>query len=315
MPTPTVNDVQPVDPILTNMLVGYMQADSRFLAGRLAPAVPVDKDSGTYFIFTKKYWFFDSLQARAPGGAFQDINLGVESTTYQTFQWAGAFPLPEEVAANNQVPMDLLTAGLRMLAQTSLIRKEVQFAADFMVNAVWGTTDNNSTTDWDDFAAGDPVNDVKTASRTISNNTGQDPNTLAVGYIVDQALTLHPDILDRLKYTTAASEQNVAAAMAAIFGKSNYYVGKASYSNTNESAAFSASAIIDDDALVCHVDPGAGVFGATALKNFVWAPGGGLGGIRRYTDEATDTERLKHKEQWDQKIVAADLGYLFLDVV
>lgn len=315
MPTPTASDVQPVDPILTNMLVGYMQADARFLAGRLAPTVMVDKDSGTYFIFTKKYWFFDNLQARAPGGSFPDLNLGVESTTYTTFQYAGAFPLPEEVAANSQVPMDLLQAGLRMLAQSSLIRKEVALAADFWANGVWGTTDNNSTTDWDDFAAGDPVNDVLTASRTISNNTGMDPNTLAVGYIVDQALKLHPDILDRLKYTTAATAQNVEAALAAIFGKSNYWVGKSTYSNTNESAAFSATAIIDDDALVCHVDPAAGLFGATALKTFAWAAGGGLGGIRRYTDEAHDTERLKHKEQWDQKAVATDLGYLFLDCV
>lgn len=315
MPTPTISDVQPVDPILTNMLIGYQQADARFLASRIMVPVPVDKDSGTYMIFTKKYFFFDDLRPRAPGGPFQELNFAIDSATYLTLQVAGAIPLADEILANSQVPFDLIQAGLKKLSQASLIRKEVAFAADFMVTGVWGTSDNNSATDWDDFAAGDPVNDVKTASRTISNNTGTDPNTMALGYIVDQALTLHPDILDRLKYTQGATQKTIDMAMAAIFGKDNYFVGKASYSNTNESAAFSGTAIVDDDCLVCHVDPGAGLYGATAGKTFYWEPGGGLGGVRQWRDESSDSEKLKHKEQWDQKAVATDLGYFFADIV
>lgn len=315
MPSPTITDVQAVDPILTNMLIGYQQADARFLAPRLAPGVSVDKDSGTYYIFTKKYFFFDDLKARAPGGSFADLNMGVSTATYATLQYAAGFPLPFEIRANSQIPMDLLQAGLKRLAQTSLIRKEVSLATDFFANSVWGTTDNNSTTDWDDFSAGDPVNDILTASRTVSNDTGVDPNTMALGYIVHQALVNHPDILDRLKYTQAATMTSVEAALAAIFGKANYWVGKATYSNTNESATFSATAIVDDDCLICHTDPGAGMYSATALKTFYWEPGGGLGGVRQWTDEASDSDKLKHKEQWDQKATATDLGYLFLDVV
>lgn len=315
MPTPTINDVQAVDPVLTNMLIGYQQADDRFIASRIMVPVPSDKDSGLYYIFTKKFFFFDDLKVRAPGGPFQDLNIGLETDTFLTLQRAGAVPLADEVQANSQVPLPLMQAALKRLAQASNIRKEVAFAADFMANSVWGTTDNNATTDWDDFAAGDPVNDVMTASRTVSNNTGVDPNTMALGYIVHQGLTLHPDILDRLKYTQGATQAAVEAALASIFGKANYWVGKATYSNTNEAAAFSASAIIDDDCLVCHVDPSAGLYGATAGKTFHWGPGGGMGGVRQYRDEAHDAERLKHKEQWDQKVTAADLGYLFLDVV
>lgn len=315
MPTPTINDVQAVDPVLTNLLLGYMQDDSRFIAGRLAPGVAVDKDSGTYYIATKKYFFFDDLKTRAPGAPFQEVNFGLEPATYATLQYAGAIALADEVRANNQSPMDLMTVALKRLASTSLIRKEVAFAGDFFANSVWGTTDNNSATDWDDFSAGDPVNDILTASRTVSNNTGLDPNTMALGYIVHQAIVNHPDILDRLKYTQAATMSSVESALAAIFGKQNYIVGKATYSNTNESATFSASAIIDDDCLVCHVDPGAGIFGATALKTFFWQPGGGLGGVRQWRDEGADADKLKHKEQWDQKVTASDLGYLFLDIV
>jgi len=36
--------------------------DSRFVAGKVFPPIPVEKDSGTYYILTKKYWFLDLLE-------------------------------------------------------------------------------------------------------------------------------------------------------------------------------------------------------------------------------------------------------------
>lgn len=315
MALPTVNDVQAVDPVLTNMLIGYMQADDRFVAGRVFPSVSVEKDSGTYYIVTKKYFFFDDLEERAPGSDFGEMGFGVSTDTYATLQWAAEIPLADEVRANSQVAMDLETVAIRRLAQASLIRKEVAWAADFMKISVWGTDDNNSTTDWDDFSAGDPANDVLTAKRTISNNTGYDPNSMVVGYIVHQALSLHPDILDRVKYTQAATLANVEGAIGAALGIPNYIVAKGTYSNTNENASFSATAIIDDDALICYVDAGAGIFGATSGKNFVWSPGGGDGSIYTRRSNKKHADVVQHKEQWDQKATATDLGYFFADVV
>lgn len=312
---PTTNDVQAVDPVLTNMLIGYMQDDMRFVAGRVFPSVPVEKDSGTYYIITKKYFFFDDLAVRAPGSDFGQLGFGVSSSTYTTLQYAAEIPLADEVRANSQVPMSLEQVALRRLAQASLIRKEVDFASNFFTTGVWGTDDNNSTTDWDDFQSGDPVNDVLTAKRTVSNNTGSDPNTMALGYIVHQALINHPDVIDRLKYTQAAGIGAVEAALGSVFDVSNYLVGKGTYSNTNENATFSATAIIDDDCLVCYVDPGAGIFGATAGKTFTWQPGGGIGSIYTRRSDKKHSDMVQHKEQWDQVATATDLGYFFADVV
>jgi len=315
MALPTVNDVQAVEPVLTNMLVGYMQDDMRFVAGRVFPTVQVDKDSGKYYIFDKKYFFSDDLEERAPGAQFSRIDVGVSTSTYSTLQWAADAAVADEERANSQIPMDLETVKVRRFAQASMIRKERAWAADFMANSVWGTTDNNSTTDWDDTSSGDPVGDVLTASRTVSNNTGVDPNSMVLGYIVHQAIVNHPDVLDRLKYTQAATQAAIEGALAAIFGKTNYWVAKATYNTANESATFSASPIIDDDCLVCHVDPAAGIFGATAGKTFAWPGGGGEGSMYSHYDDDRHATVIQHKEQWDQKAVATDLGYLFLDVV
>ena len=314
MSLPTINDVQAVDPVLTNLLIGYMQADERFVASRVFPNVPVDKDSGTFYKFTKKYWFDDLMEQRAPGDAFARSGFGIETDTYQTLQWALATPIADEVRANSQVPMDLEQAAVMWLAQKNLLRKELAFAAGAMVTAKWDTTDTTAT-DWDDFSLGDPVKDVKTASRAISNATGQKANTMVCGGIVDDALTNHPDILDRLKYVQAVTAGNVSAAMADVLGLLNYWVSEASYNSANIGQSGTYAAIIDDDALVCSVNPGAGLFGATAGKTFTWLPGGGEGLISQSRIDEDDADLIKEKAQWDQKIVASDLGYLFTGIV
>ena len=315
MAIPTISQVQAVEPILTNMLNGYQQSDDRFVAGRVFPAVSVDKDSGTYFIATKKYFFFNDLKPRAPGAPFENLSFGFETDTYTTLQYAGAIALPDETQANSQVPMSLDAAAVKRIAQASMIRKEVSWATDFMTTGVWGTTDNNSATDWDDYSSGDPVANIQVGKRTISNNTGNDPNTLVIGYIVLQALENHPDLLDRIKYTQQATMGNARNALAAALDVSSIVVGKATYSNTNESATFSATAIIDDDALLCYVNPSAGIFDVTAGKTFIWGPGGGQGTMYRDRDNSLHADVVQHKEQWDQKVTASDVGYIWLDIV
>src|SRR5512145_149977 len=248
MTQPTINDVQAVDPVLTNMLVGYMQADARFVASKVFPLVRVDKDSGTYFVFDKKYWFDDELAPRAPGDGFARVGFGLSTATYATRQFAGKYVVADETRKNSQVPLDLETAGLRLLAQKSLIRKEVAWATDFMTTGVWtGATDNTTATDWDDFSAGDPVNDVLTAKRSISNATGMDGNTMVLGYIVHQALMGHPDIIDRIAYTAQANAATIEGALSAIFGVDRYLVSKASYNSANEGQTAVMAAIVDDD--------------------------------------------------------------------
>lgn len=315
MAQPTHSEIQVVDPVLSNMLIGYMQSDDRFIATRLFPTVPIEKQSGTYYIFTKKYWFIDNLQPRVPGGQFARQGYGVSSATTTANLWGLEHPIPDEVRSNNQMPVELERSGLMWLAQQSLIRKERAFATDFFANGVWGTTDNNSTTDWDDFTSSDPVNDILTARRTISNNTGFDGNTVSVGYIVHQALVNHPDIADRVKYVQAATIQNVEGALAACFGVQNYWVGKASYNSANEGQSFSASAIIDDDALVCYCAMAPSIMSASCGYTFIWQGGGGVGSVGIYRDQSVKSDILQHFEAWDQKAVATDLGYLFLDVV
>jgi hypothetical protein len=315
MAQPTHSEVQVVDPVLTNMLVGYQQAETRFVASRMFPVVPVELQGFTYYTFTKKYWFLDEMKSRTPGAAYARSGYSLTSSTGYANTWGLEHPIPDEVEKNNQVPMSLHQAGVKWLAQQSLIRKERAFSADFMVTGVWGTDDSNATTDWDDFTNGDPFNDVLTAKRTISNSTGLDANTMTLGYIVHVGLQNHPDIVDRIKHVQVAGLGNVETALKSLFDLKDYNVAKASYNSANEGQAGTYAAIIDDDALICYCTPTPGLFEASAGYTFAWAGHGGTGSIYTYREDQTDSDILKIKEGWDQKVVASDVGYFFSDVV
>lgn len=318
MALPTINDVQLVEPVLTNLLVGYMQEDMRFVADRAFPPLEVDKDSGTFAVFTKKYWFIDGLEERAPGGTFDRAGYGISSDTYKTVQYGREHQIPVENRANSDVPMDLEDAGVRWLAQQSLIRKEKAFASAAFGASAWdnSVTGGSNFTKWSDYAGSDPYNDIRTGKRTISQNTGRAANMLVCGEIVEDKLLNHPDIIDRIKYVERATVDNVRGALASVFGVSDVLVSMAIENTANEGQAGTYAALIDDDALLLSVNPAAGMFNPTAGRMFVWQPGGGVGAIAdTYYEEKTRSDVLQHIEQWDQKVVASDLGYEFTDAV
>lgn len=310
---PTINQVQVSEPILTGILTAYQQGAGRFVAARAFPAVPVDTDSGGFLKLTKRYWFRDGLQPRAPGDPFSRVDYGTESDTFKTLQWAADQAIPDEVRANSSLPLDLERAAVEHLGLLSMIRKERAFATDFMKTGVWGT-DDTSATDWDDEAS-DPIANLIDAAGVISGATGLMPNTLIVGAIVDRALMKHPDVLDRLKYTQAATQNNIRGALAAMLGIENYLVSTAISDTANEGQTASYAPIIDDDALLLYVNPNSGWAGVSAGKTFYWQPGGGLGSIYRHRDGSRHADVIQHKEQWDQKVIAPELGYFFSDIV
>lgn len=315
MSLPTGNDVQQVDQVLTNMLVGFMQSDARFVADRVFPGVQVDEDSGTYYIFDQKYWTSDEMKPRAYGQEYPRAGFGTSTATYTTEQYALSKPIADEEEANNQIPMSLEAAAIRYLGMKNLLRKERMFAADFMKTGVWGT-DNTSATKWSDYAASDPVGDVKTAKRAISQTIGMSPNVFVIGEIVDDRLQNHPDIIDRIKHTQIATAQNVNQALASVLGVDEILVGKAIYNTANEGQTASHSPIIDDDALLLYRTANPSKLEPSAGYTFYWLPGGGLGGILPIVrEDAKDSNLIKTKLQIDQKAVTTSSGYFFSDVV
>lgn len=312
MAQPTHSEVQAVDPVLTNMLVAYQQSGDRFVADRAFPLVQVDKQGFTYYSFPKKYFFLDEMKGRAPGAAFARSGYGVTTATGYANTWGLEHTIADEARANNQVPMSLEQAGLMWLANQSMIRRERAFSTDFMTTSVWAT--DATPTDWDD-ASGDPVNDIMTAVRTISDSTGFTANTLVVGFITHQGLLNNDDIANRIRYVQIPTVDTIEQSLMRILGISRYLVSRASYNSANEGQTASMGAIIDDDALVMAVADAPGIMTPSAGYTYVWDGGGGGGQIATYREAQTKSDVLQLSEAWDQKAVATDCGYFFPDIV
>lgn len=314
MAQPTVNTVQAVDPVLTNMFLAYLQADSRFVAARVAPSIPVEFITDTYYKLAKRSMFQREVKKRAPGGPIPRGGYVLETDTVTTVQYALGHPIPREVRANNQAPLSLEKAGLDWLSSNHLIDREARFAAVAMVLAVWAT-DNTTATNWNDYGGSDPVGDIKTAKRTISQSTGKEPNQMVMGEVVADALENHPDLIDRIKYTQVATSASVRAAMAALF-ELEFVVGKAIYDTANEGQTAVYGPILDDDCLVCFTKPGVDMMDVSAIKTFYWQAGGGMGVIEpMWFDNNTKQDVIDSFQQNAHKVTGSDLGYFFSDIV
>lgn len=320
MAKPTRTDVRAVDPVLTNMLIAYMNGDERYISLRACPSLSVDSSEGTYFLFEKKYWFDDAAQLRAWGADYQEGGFDMTTATYLTEQFAKKFPMPEEVQADSQVPLSLEETGIKWLRDKMMLRNEREFASTFFTTSVWATdaTGGSTSTKWSTYATSDPVADVRTAKRTISQSTAQTPNLFMMGEIVEDKLLNHPDLIDRIKYTDRATVATMREALAAVLGVDEVVVGEAIYNTANVGQTASLSPIIDDDALLVYknASPTPQKFEPSAFYNFFWEPGGGLGQIKEiYWDPNKDSDVIKAKMQIDYKVVASDCGYFFSDYV
>lgn len=309
---PTVAQLRPVaNPLFTNMLIAYMNEEADFVARRAAPVVPVAEESGTYFTIEQKHWFAEKLERRAYGDTYAQGGYTFGSDTYKTLQWGLEHVIPVEHERTSQLPMRLEQVGLEWLAHQSNLRKEIAFATDFMTTGVWTT--NPTPTDWDD-SSGVPVTDIRENKRVIRQLTGRSPNALIMGEIVYDALVTNAQVATLIQYTETRTVDRVESLLAGVLGVQMLMVSKAIYNAANTGQTVNLDPILDDDALLCIVTPGADMMSVSSMKTFAWDSGEGE--IGSYNDPKRRNSRvLQHTEQWDQKLIAAATGAFFSDIV
>ena len=56
MPNPTISSVHTNRP-LTNISIAWRQAATDFVADRVFPIIPVQKQSDLYYVYDRSYWY------------------------------------------------------------------------------------------------------------------------------------------------------------------------------------------------------------------------------------------------------------------
>ena len=319
MAQPNQNNVH-VNAILTQISTAYIQDAANFIASRVFPVIPVDKQSDLYFTYNKGDWFRDEAKQRAGGTESAGSGYGISTDSYAAKVYAMHKDVDDQTLANADNPLNLHMDATRFVTQRLLLRQEVQWASDYFATGKWGTDmtgqsasgpDSTHFVQWDQYATSDPINDVEVGRDTIQQNTGFEANTLVLGRKVWRVLKNHPQIRDRIKYTSA--ENTTPQMLASLFEVDNVYVANAIQNTAHEGQTAAMARVFGNHVLLCHSAPNPGLLVPTAGYIFHWTGvSGGLGtdvGISQFRMEHLKADRVEGEMAWANKKVGADLGY------
>lgn len=317
MPQPTTGDVH-IDAILTNMSIAYMQEQDHFVAGKVFPTVPVQKQSDKFFTYTQADFFRDAVELRADGTESAGTGYGLSTDSYSALVYALHKDIGDQVRANSDAPLSPDQDATRFLTQQMLLRQEIDWASKYFATSIWGT-DSTPSTLWSAASGSDPIGNIQTGINTVLTNTGYKPNTFVCSYAVFSILKNHADIIDRYKYTSSASI--TTDLLASVIGVDNVYVMGGIKNSAAEGASASYAQIGDKDALLAYVAPNAGIMAPSAGYNFSWtglAQSGGIGtntAISRFRLDHLRADRIEIESAWSYKVISSALGYFFSNCV
>lgn len=316
-----------IDAALTNISVAYIQSADVFIADKVFPIVPVQKQSDRYFVYKKEDWFRDEAKERA--GAVESAGGGYDidnTPTYFCTKYSYHKDITEEDRVNADTPLNPDQDATEFVTHKLLLKREILWAKKFFTPGVWGKEYQGVTSNptsgqvlkWSD-ANSNPIEDITTAQLDIQELTGYKPNVLVLGARVYGALKNHPLILDRIKYT----QRGVVTPdlLAALFDVDRVLIASAVINEAAKGAPGDFKFIFGNNALLAYAAPSPGLKKPSAGYIFAWK---GLLGANAYGGRiirlpmphlGIGTERIEGEMAFDMKVVARDLGVFFNEVV
>lgn len=245
-----------IDPILSTHARGYRNAE--LISHRLFPRTPVPNRSMRTLKFGKESFRVVNTR-RAPGGNVARIQYGYSADPIALVQDALEATVPREhleealsipridlAAGAVATVMDALDLGLEIAAAT-LARTAGNYDANHKVLLAGAERWKSATSN--------PKDDIDAGKEAIRKYIGRYPNTLILSPSAYNALTNHPAITDRYKYTSSASI--TTAMLAAFFDLAAVDVGRAVYLPETAADTDAATDVWGDDAILAYV-PAAG---------------------------------------------------------
>lgn len=324
MPTKAMTHI---DRALTEVSIKYTQDASVFIADKVFPVVPVNKQSDRYFMYKKEDWFRDDAEERAAATESAGGDYEIDNTpSYFCRKYAYHKDITEEDRANSDDPLTPDIDATDFVTDKLLLRREVQWAATYFKADTWGKDydgvvsgpTTGQVLQWND-ANSTPIEDITAAATDIQETTGKRPNKLVIGQRVFDALKNHPDILDRIKYT----QKGVVTVdlLAMLFEVEQVLIAGAIKNTAHKGQTADMDFILGKHALLCYAAPRPSIKQPTAGYIFAWKGllgANAIGGrILRIAMPwlGEGTERIEGELAYDMKLVATDLGTFFNGVV
>lgn len=309
---------------LGSIAIAILQEQSDYIADRVFPVVPVQKQSDRYIVYNRDFWFRSGATKRAPATESAGGGFTIDNTpTYFCDKWAYHVDLDDDVIANADDPLDPQRDSTEFIMRNILLRREKLFNARYMAPGVWGglvTTnsagilapeDFSPSVAWDN-ANSNPMQDVAKLKTAIRRKTSIKVNKMVVADDVNEALKQHPLVLSRLTYDNL--KVVTEDLLARLFGVDEYIVASAVENEAQEGQTGAYDFICAGRFLLTYAAPAPGIMKPSAGYIFSWAGrnGNSAFGTRMkswYIDEIEAT-RIEGECCFDMHQVSPELGIL-----
>jgi len=328
VPQPQSSQVH-VNAPLTNISQAYMQTTTDYIADKVFPVVPVQKQSDRYFVYTKGDWFRDEAQLRAPGTESAGGGYNIDNTpSYYAPVYAFHKDVDPQIRANSDIPLNADRDATLFVTQRMLLKREILFTTVAMTTSVWtGSTTGGDITpspQWN-LANSTPLEDIEVQIWSIKQNTAKFPNKFVLGARVWEVLKNHDEIVQRIKYTQrGVVTTDLLASLIAPPGVENFEVlVAAAIQNTAAEGAADAFSFISPTkgALLLYAEPEPGIMVPSAGYIFTWVGLLGAGAFGSRISQiptpllGIGSVRVEGELAFSTKIVGADLGVWFQNAV
>lgn len=316
-----------IDRAMTNISVAYLQDADKFIADKVFPIIPVQRQSDLYYKYNKGDFMRDEARQRAAFTESAGGDYGVEaSEPYYCRKHAFHKDVSTEERLNYDEPLNADQDATIFVTQKMLIRREMAWTSKYFKTGVWGTdltgvtvsASTNQFVQWDQEGS-DPIGDITSAGIKMAAETSYRPNTLVLSPYVFNALKNHFDILDRIKYT----ERGIVTTelLASLFEVDRVLVAWSVVNSAERGATDDVDFIYGKNALLCYSNPNPGLRQPSAGYIFAWTGLEGAGAfgnriVRLPMDMlGLGTERIEGEMAFDTQIISADLGTFFSGAV
>lgn len=237
-----------VDPLLTNVSVAYKPQG--LIADQVFPTVVVNKETGIYFVKDK-----ENLRAPADAlrGEFSRANRVTNTLTQATYELQEKSletPISERVMKNYDNPFDPKRNATELVTDKLAIDKE----KDLVTTLSTAVTPTDLSGSWSTTTT-DIIGQIRAGRGTILKNTGHEANTLILSKEAYDLALENADVIERLKYTSRATEQTISTALADFFGVDRILIGKGVENTAKEGQADALNYIWGEYIFLMYVAP------------------------------------------------------------
>jgi len=326
---PTRSDIH-VNRPLTNLSIAYIQDQADFIHDKVFPAVPVQKQSDRYIVYTPDFWFRAKAAKRAPATESVGSGFHIDNTpSYFCDKWGFHMDVDDEMRTNADEPINVDRDATEFVTRNLLLQREIQFLGTFMKTTLWkgfvvsGTAydfaPNLSTpaSGLDGYGGGFwssdtslPIKDIDNLISGVKSQTGFAPNTLVLSEDVYYALKNHATILDRIKYTQTGIV--TTQLMAAVFGVERVLVAGAVLNSAQEGQSASYNYMMTNSFLLTYAAPEPAILRPSAGYIFSWQGlfgAGALGNrIKKFRMEELEADRVEGEMAFSMNLIGPSLS-------